>query len=370
MDLICLIFICLGLCAQIRPPARRLVWGRALPALCTLLAVGAKEAGVVAAPLVFLHQMTRDPSERFAARVLHSLRETGPHLLAILLVFAARMAALGHLGGHGSVDLVGSISRLPWALGLMIGHLSSSMPVQLARQEGAWVHWVAIPSAIVALAVIARSIFGPAHDDAPRPTHASQRECLLALALGAALLLAMAAIYGASGQIQVWNLLLPATALVIMIGGAAEGLARLYAGGARIPALIGAALLSVPILLDARDSPIFRHYRHWERAGQAVQPYLERLSAKIEASSPGQTISIAQPPIWLHPDPNHMGLARITPLNIYSLPSWAALRHPQRRIEFRHDTLPAPRPDEIGQPSDEPPLIIRIRHLPKPKRRR
>ena len=106
-----------------------------------------------------------------------------------------------------------------------------------------------------------------------------------------------------------------------------------------------------------------------ETVVDAVQPYLDELSARIERSAPGQTIAIAPPPIFMRADPNHMGLLHITPLNIYSLPSWAALRHPDRHILFQHETLSSPRPDEVAREADEAALIVRVSKLHRPKRR-
>lgn len=341
MDPLCLVFSVLALWTQVR--VRRSGWA---PAIFTMLAVGSKEVGVLLPPLIFLLGWARSDRESQAMRLRVALRLAAPHALAVAVVFAARIAAIGGLGGHPSTRLSGAFTRL----GSTLGSTGVTLSGVWTTADGTPPEW-AIGSIAVLLGFAALASLWILLRRQGSMDEAAGLGSLLAVGLGLAWLVGLASVYAASGFVQPWHHFLPGGAAALAVGAAAQALTSALAGQWRISAAIGLSCIALWAALQARHSPIFHDYGHWNRGGAAVEEYLRGISLRIAGQRPGDVVSVGLPPNWKFADPNPSGATMATLLAVYSLPAWARLHFPDRSIEFRHETLasnsPEPDPDKI-----------------------
>lgn len=337
MDLLCGLLSALALASHARA-----LEGSRRALLCapllTLLATSAKESGVVVVPLVFMMTIFRRPRAGPGERVRAAASAALPHLVAIAVVFGARFAALGELGGHPTTNLAGAVTRLPWALGRMLIRISGLGPTQ--GSPGFWLSsGIGLAAALPLVALVVALLRG---EDSRRRGLASDgaaRAELSSAGVAACWLLGLAAIQGAVGMLQPWHLLVPCQAFVVGVAALAQRSTASLRQGARPAAVIGLFLVAGWLGLAARDSPLLRTYTHWERASARLEEYLDGLARDIGASPDGTVLEVRLPPIRTPSDPNRIGAVFATAIQVYSLPSWARLRIPERRIVFRHKML-------------------------------
>ena len=329
MDPLCLLFSVLALWTQARAP--RSGWA---PAIFTLLAVGSKEVGVLLPPLIFLLAWGRSDLASAAGRLRLASRLAAPHVLAVAVVFAARFAAIGGLGGHPTTSLFGAFSRLLSTLGALGATLSGVW----STAQGSPSVWLVGPITFLvvfgALASVWVQLRRPGSFE-----ESAGRAPSLALALGLVWLVGLAAVYSASGFVQPWHHLLPGAAAALAVGAVAQALTASLSSPRRIPAVVGLGCIALWATLTARYSPVFHDYGHWHRGGRAVEVYLQDLSLRIANQRPGDLVFVGLPPNWKHIGPNPSGARIANLLSVYSLPAWAKLHFPERSIEFRHETL-------------------------------
>lgn len=348
MDAICATFTLLALRAELARSSRaQPAWG-ALGALATLLAVGAKEAGAVVPPLVFATAWLRSASPEFGARLRGALVAAAPHLLAVALVFGARFAALGELGGHAPTDPWAAPERLPWILGQFVAWLMfvGETPGFDANSAGAIASgWLAL-GALLALGL----------PRAFRRSPSSAGDPLVPLAIAALWILGYAAIAAASGiVVQVWHLVIPAIALCLGVGGAVEWARQsLATPGVRVAAG-GLALLSLALwtAIAIGQSPLWSGAAHLEEAAEAHRRYTAHLENGLRSVGSEGVFLIPPPPKALPVPANRYGARHSTAIHLYSLPSWVELHWPERAIEI-------PYLQRAPWPYSRPPRRIRV----------
>ena len=349
MDLLCGVFSAAALATLVPRVDRRAPPGGVLPVLFTLLAVGSKEAGAVLPVLVFVLACYLGSAQARWKRYRRGALIALPHLLAVGVVFGARFLALGDLGGYPTTSPLGVVTRLPWALGACVLHL-----IPLTRPpESRWVLDALGAAALVASAWIALPPLWKGC--APNRSTAPTTPARVTAATAACWLVLLAGIYGASGTLRPWHLFLPGMALALLLGATAQSLAEsALKQRRRAPAL---ALLGLGLFIagEASRSPLLRDYPQWRLGARAQARYLDALAGRISETADGEVIAASLPPMIRKPAPDGFGEAA-TLLAIYSLPGWAELRFPDRRIVFRHRSLKSDAPDpEPGA------LVVRVR---------
>jgi hypothetical protein len=338
MDLIAGTFIALALASQMKRLDRPMPQGALIPALFTLLAIGAKEIAAIIPPLVFLVMFTYGPPGGLAARGRRSLRTALPHLGAVLLAVAARLAALGHLGGHINSQPLGSITRLPLAAGLeMKAFFGSAVP------RGT-------PPAVLGMLLLLLTLgflFATL-----RSTRERRPKPILTFTVALTWLIGTSSIFGTVGFVQPWYLFVPWQAFALCVGAAAQACLSMTASVHRPRALAGASgvalsLAAVAFLLWS--SPLVRPAAHWKHATEVVNAYLEPLETELGRASV-RHIPHPLPPMLLGAKPNAAGVRWITPLTVYSVQAWADLMFPDRVVlvvREESDTLLEPRAEDV-----------------------
>jgi len=348
MDVLCALFVALALTAQASrmddPFSPRSAW----PALLTMLAVGANQTGLVAAPLIVALALLSGPAASARAQLGRAARTALPHFVAAALVFAARSAALGQLVGHDTPPLAHAITKLPWSTGLLSVRLSSlfenaDVPIrtQWIPVLGATLLWIVVLLWIIAL--VRRGTATSGGDALPAATIPATAATGL---LACTWITLVACVHGVNGFIQSWDLLIPGQAFALGLGALAEELHAGLRARPRPLTALGVGVLVVVIGLQARWSPLLHDYGHWKLGHVAVERYLADLARTIEAADDGEVVTVLAPPISRRAGRNTLGATRARLLHVYSLPSWAELRFPDQRVEFRHRRL--------GNPSSEP----------------
>ena len=103
--------------------------GRGLGAmLFAVLAVGSKETGVLAAPLLVVLAFAEGEGEP-GRRIRDALRVAAPALLAVAVFLLLRLWVLGGLGGHGGSSLVTGVLRAPLLAWLFVPALLVPQPL-------------------------------------------------------------------------------------------------------------------------------------------------------------------------------------------------------------------------------------------------
>jgi hypothetical protein len=328
MDVICGSFVALCLWSELgrgRRPGPR-AW--ALPVACTVLAVGAKEAGVMTLPLVFLLAWTRSLEPGPVGRLLEALRRAMPHAVAIGGVFVARFAAIGGLGGHGTTDLMGSVTRITGSLSAIVQRLSHLQIYQRQLHEGPGAQAIGAVIVVLGIAALWALARRPGEGDASRRSRASS----LAL-VSLPWIVGLGGIYGTVGVMQPWYLLLPAQALCLLAGAGAQLAWEDLRDGRRGRALAAAAPLAIWLGFSVAWSPLARPVTHWQRTAVALSRYEADLFMHIVHAKNGSVLYGRKPPRLIAADDSPVSSIPATGMNAYSLPSWLELHFPERRIE-------------------------------------
>ena len=95
----------------------------------------------------------------------------------------------------------------------------------------------------------------------------------------------------------------------------------------------------------SRYSPLLVGFGHWEIGAQAVGRYLKQLTVRIGRAQIGQYIEVPAPPQIANALPSPIPTPWATLIHVYSLPAWAELSFPERRIEFQENSGPGTSPD-------------------------
>lgn len=325
-EYLCGAFLALGLRATLGPrvlSGER--WGWAA-ALFTLLAVGVKESGAIAVPLLALCGFLAAPAGSPAGRLRVAVRASVPSAVVVALMAAARTAVLGpSLGAQdGSLFDVGYVANLVHQTLLPHAELGDSA-------MGA-----ALPAAVALGGALALAI-GLREGDPDEAASASTWRtigCALAIGTAWAVMCSMLVAFVGRPALRPWHELLPAMGLAIAFAGCFAGaLARWRGAGAGTRAAVVAA--HVPLLVWAgvslSFSEPFTEYEQWRRAAADQRAYLERLESRVERAEDGRVLRLAEVPIRA----DHGGVGpevRAPVLAPAPLASFVRLRWPHRKI--------------------------------------
>ncbi len=330
---------CLG-----RPSRRRAAW----TTLFVLLATASKEIGAVALPLVagaaWILSERGSRRERLAA----ALRASALPAAGMAALLAARMAALGGLGGHPESAFAAGAFRgllqLPdYARSLLLPQpLFRSAPLDL-------VACLALASgALAGLALGVRS-------GAPRAGAAPPRRVLAVLGLWLVCLLALT---GLSGLRAAWYgaPFLPPYALAL--GLLAECALAAARGRRRLAAFVSGAAVASLLATHLRYSGLVHDYPEWRTASAQSRDFLARLAAAVPAAEPGTTIAVPGLPLGEAKPIGEVGIRSALCLADYSVQAWAELALPEHRIRV---VIPSREPSAPPQPG-----VVTVEALPLP----
>jgi hypothetical protein len=314
---------------------------RAAVAAACAAALGSKESGAVALPLVALLQTLLAPQRE---RVRRAAREGGLAVAAVTAVLALRTAVLGGLGGARGGELSGALAGFPAALARYAVAAFGGAGLRVGVPVGLGFALAALVAAAVALLVgwfLRR----------PDGTRWSPLDRLPLFAFVAAWFLVLASVTALAGAERGWYEL-PFAALNALFLGAALALAsdalersrRRRAGPAVVTAL--ALLVGWPAL-----AALLRPGRflapELAQASAAQREFLARLERELERSEPGRRIELDRFPMELRcADPGLDGRARtVTALSPYGVEAYVELVAPRHRGA---KAVPYARPSPAG----------------------
>ncbi len=340
-DLLCGLFMVLALWLQLAPRALagpRPPWW---PALATLAALASKETAFVLPILIVVAVALYSERSNVRDRIRHAAIAVVPHLAAVGLIVAARLAILGGIGGHRSLSLLEIGSGVPRAVGLIVQGLVWPQPL-MRTTLGVWL------LAMLGLGLIATAICvaGLARDR-------RAARALGAALLGVAWVLLLCLTYSAAGQIGPWYFLLPLVGWALLSGSLVEALvsyARINDRVLRAVAVTTLAFLTVHLVLQAGYSPLFRHYAEWEQATSVSRRFLSESEALIVNAAPGSVVRAAPLPSWVRAAADRPAIRGAAVLDVYSVQAWADLTLAERNVRVvfgQADPPQEPQPDEI-----------------------
>lgn len=326
---LCTLLLMLALLALPRPRSGLVVVRACMAGVLTLLAAGAKETGLLAAPLVIGLALL----EANASRARWALRVCAPALIAALVFVVARTLVLGGLGGHGESSLLGALQApvvLPHYLGLLLAphDISTNQTVNAL--------------ALTALGVGLAGTLALACKRVPL----GRRAMLLLLFW----LASLAALIGVSGKMQAWHTVsfLPPYALAVGIGAAA---AARQLRDRRVLTGMAAALVVVALgWSNLRACGLLHDYDQWRQASVVQRLFFESLQQRLAAAPIGTTLAVEGLPGYVSPRRGRPGVQSVVGLAPHSVQAWAELTFPDRRIRVvtsQQGAIPAARPDEV-----------------------
>jgi hypothetical protein len=299
------------LLALLRLPARG--GGRGVCAgLLALLAVGSKESGVLAAPLLAVLAMVEGEGDRLQ-RVRAALRAAAPALALVALFLGARALVLGGMGGHPGTSLVSGVLRAPGLVLLFVPTLLVPQPVGGAQALAGL--------ALALLLVVASFVFTVRSPRAVRSLWVSG-------SWGGALLI----LSGVSGDQAPWyaSALLPA--YVLMFGALVAGVRTGWDRAPKPAQLAGAAVALLLAFAPLRYSGLFERYPQWERLSSESSVFLADLRERIAVAEPGGPVLRVFGLPQRAPRRRPVGIYGAGGLAPYSVQAWVEIELPGRRV--------------------------------------
>lgn len=278
-------------------------------------ALGAKESGIVLAPLVFALCVLRPPAGE--ERLRAALQRSWPVWAGMATAFLSRFLVLGGIGGHDVSFAAGLGGLIDVALPFL-ARVVYPQPVLGAGASASI--WIAIVAA--ALAVLAAL---QARSGGERSSALVTGFVWLALWLTASL-----TISSLSGLIEEWYALHLVAAYAGILGVLAFEAVRTL----RVRAALGGvtlALCAALALSHLRASPLMLSYDDWERGSDLTLDFLERFEHELEAHPDsafeldGLTPRLARN--------EGLGPRSVVLLHGYSLSAYADLLSPPRSVE-------------------------------------
>ena len=355
-EMLATLFTVAALCVSLVRPARRAtpLW----TALCVVLATAAKETGAVALPLVAgaaaILPERASPRERLRA----ALRAAALPATGLAALLAARVAALGGIGGHpesalGAGALRGLLQLPDYARSLLLpqplfGSPALDLAAGLALAAGA--------GAGLALATrpdVARGGGVPGGD--ARAVFPPPRRVLALLGSWLALLLALA---GVSGVRAAWYgaPFLPPYALGVgmLADGALAALRARSLLAALVPGAAAASLLATHLFY----SGLVHDYPEWRSVSAQSRDFLARLREAASAAPAGTTIAVPGLPLGEGRPIGEVGIRSALGMSDYSVQAWADLALPSPPLRV---VIPAP-----SQRTPPTPGVVTVDAIPLP----
>jgi hypothetical protein len=311
-DMLCGAFVALALVASTRRCDRVRV---ALTFALTVLAVGSKVTGVLVVPLAFLIARGKPMSTTNAARA------TLPHVVAVLLVFSARLVVLGGIGGYNNPGRHGRWG-VPWQVLVSLFSPPSSTTGVVSA--------VCLAVGLVVLAVLA--LHARVQQGVPRPRAGVSRLLLIGASW---LTFSLLLLLSTNGRLGWWYSFTPLLGMSLVVGaGGAHLLALIKHSSStrrRFFAVLGAAGILVGGAVLAAGSPLIRTHPRL-RAGTADQrEFLAETSERLSRAAPGTRVTAPQLPTMV-PTGNdrESALGLLAP---YSVQAWADLLFPDQGVQ-------------------------------------
>jgi hypothetical protein len=351
-EMLATLFTVLALLASLPAGAQRPrpVWS----ALGVLLAAASKEIGAVALPLVAgaaaLLPGPQEPRGRAGAALAAAARGAALPVAAFAVYLAARLAALGGLGGHPESSLALGALR---GLAALPDHARSLLlPQPLFGAPGLdLAAWLALAGGAAAgLALTTRG--GGLRAGAPPP-----RRVLALLAGWLALLVALT---GVSGVRAAWYGAPFLPAYAIGLGLLADGALAAARARRRAAALVAGSVAAALLASHLRYSGLVHDYPEWRVASEQARTFLARLGAALAEAAPGTTIAVAGLPLGEAKPIGEVGIRSALCLADYSVQAWAELALPGRPVRVVMRTGPPPTPPQPGV------ITVDVAPLPSP----
>ena len=311
-DMLCGAFVALALVASTRRCDRVRV---ASTFVLTALAVASKVTGILVVPLAFLVARGAPMSTMKAARA------TLPHFAAGLIVFSARLAVLGEIGGynHG-----GQHER--WAVPWQIFVSLFSPPASV----GGVVSMICIAAAFLAL--LALALQGRRQRDVFR----GRPDAFRLLLLGACwLALSLLLLLSTGGRLGWWYSFMPLLGLSLMVGAVGARLLEMIEQSTstrrRLFAALGSTGMLVGCLVLAANSPLIRAHPRLHAGSTEQREFLSEVSERLSQSNPSGRVTAPRLPTMV---PSRSGReSAIGLLAPYSVQAWADLLFPDKGVQ-------------------------------------
>lgn len=325
-DALCVLFTLLAILVQLGERRRPV-----LVALLALVAMGAKETGILA-PLLVLAVAWAAGGER--AR----LRSSAPVFLALVVYVAARTLVLGGLGGGPRVSIVGALTSSPDVAG-RYGPLLAYPEPWLGELAASAVPGVAFALLGTWMWLLPRI----GEQSAPR-TESGRIALLLVLWL-----VLVTALTGMTGNLRSWYAVAFLPAFALALGHVVDRGLAVRRGSAT--GLGTAALATVAALLVVQWGGRWTLGVMDEKraASTAAFRLVEHFTVNVESAQSGETLQLdARPPVGS--DLRH-GVPTKRPMTLapYSLQAYADLAMPWKPVRVELSTPEAGRaePDEV-----------------------
>jgi hypothetical protein len=301
-DLLATGFLLCALRAQplgARAPTSRLVLG----ALCAVLAMAAKETGVVALPLIAALHWLRPDAGDASQRTRRALQRSVLPAAALVGFFALRSVVLGGLGGHpGSSPTLGALRGLA----------SAPLYARTLLMPQPWSERPALDAAltlVLAVGVVAALV------GARRQRAALGRLGLLL----AGWLLCLLVLTGISGERASWYAVPFVAPYALLLGCLAEHARAGLRGPERRAALLGATCVLALLASHVRYSGLGHRYEEWTAVSRQERDFLERFRTGVVPLGTGTPLE-------------RVGIRSALCLADYSVAAYAELVFPERSV--------------------------------------
>lgn len=335
-DTLAVLFTLLALMAIPEPGCRGARLRSFLAALLPALAVSAKEAGIVALPLVFLYRVFGSREAEPGRRIARAARDSLPAALAVAIALAIRVAVLGGLGGPSEAPLAAGKGLGPWlaTLGLLPKVLLVPRPIfatVLANRVLALAAWMLLAGSLLWVWRTTPSATVPARwSDGRR------------IGFLVCWLLVVLALPGLSGGFQWWYGIPAIVPLALLLTALARAAATRLRGARRIEGAALAAASVALVALPLRFAPLIYDYPEWRALDAWQSRFLAQFRSAVEAAEPGASLRIRGLPIRQMPL-GRTGVQSAWGLSDYSVQAFAALAFPDApvRVALSAQFLPA-----------------------------
>jgi len=271
---------------------------------CAVLAVGAKETGVLCVPLACVAGCLRGGEARWKG----ALQGGGAALVAVALVLGARFLVVGGLGGYGTSGLA-QLERLPDFAWAYLRRLVSAQP----PFEGARADQVFSATSLAVLGLTLGALSWRVRETRP--------------ALGLAVIWALAQLLlsALAGSVQEWYALMFVAPFALACASIlSAGLARLHTRPRGV-SLIAALPLAV-VGLQLAVSPLRIDYPSWREVDARTNAQLAQIRSDLEHATAGATLRYRdfKPRLPL-PQRGTRGIRSTMILRDYSIEAWSQL---------------------------------------------
>ncbi len=347
-DALCLFFVLLALISSRREGPSR-IWA---PALCTLLAVGAKETGVLAVPLIFvLHLLLPRLSD--LSRLLQALKAAVLPAGCLLLYLLLRQQVLKDAPGSGIADLSAALGH---ALKILPGFQSSTYyPVNVLEDlvAASVMRWL-IPALLLLWTVLLLK---------RTPLGICAAIFWIWIVLGWA-------IHGLAQNARPdipWYALHTSVPFIMLAGLLfQESIVILRSGGRPLARKLGAMvcllLLLFLFVVNVKETPPFTHHSEWHTTTDKVDRFFDELEMKLSSALDGEIV-IAPPLPFKYPHNFEPGPDSPPPgipcLSDYTVEAWADLVFPDRNIRVGYHIPGKPLP-RSARPSRTEVLVLLV----------